>query len=238
MFGPLFNSIAIVGGGLFGSTLAKHIPKRIEQGLPATFALSAFAIGITMLGKVDNMLPVVMAFIIGTALGEFLRLENAAGSGAQRLQSRLKKRLPLPRGLSQTEFSMQYTSLIVLFSASGLGVIGALTEGLTGDNQLLMMKSLMDFLTAMIFAISLGSSIIFIAVIQFVVQTVLFLLAQTIMPLMDGATFANFTALGGIIMVAIGLRIAKIMDFSVVNYLPGLILVVPFSIGWAHLGFS
>ena len=35
-------------------------------------------------------------------------------------------------------------------------------------------------------------------------------------------------------MLAVGLRIAKIMQFAVVNFLPALLFVLPFSYLWRH----
>ncbi len=133
MIGPVLNSCAIILGGLIGASLARYIPKRLEKGLPATFALSSIAIGITMIIKVHDLTVVVMAFILGTALGELIFLETGIGKAATFIQSKLNRFLPLPRGLSRQDFSLQFTALIVLFAASGLGVIGAMTEGLNGD---------------------------------------------------------------------------------------------------------
>ncbi|WP_432453329.1 MULTISPECIES: DUF554 domain-containing protein [unclassified Agarivorans] len=232
MIGPIMNSCAIILGGLGGASLARYIPKRLQKGLPATFALSAIAIGISMIVKVNNLTVVVMALILGTALGELIYLESGVSKAASFIQRKCEGFLPLPRGLSKQEFSHQFTALIVLFGASGLGVIGAMTEGLNGNYQLLLVKSLMDFVTAMIFAVTLGPGVVLLAVVQFVVQASLFLLAQSIMPYMDAIAYADFSAVGGIIMLAVGLRIAKIMHFAVVNFLPALILVLPFTYLW------
>ncbi|MGP8304901.1 DUF554 domain-containing protein [Vibrio sp. YIC-376] len=232
--GPVLNSCAIIFGGIIGASMSRFIPKRLERGLPATFALSSVAIGITMVMKVQDITVVVMAFILGTAVGELIYLETGIGKAATYIQSKFQRFLPLPRGLSKQDFSLQFTALIVLFGASGLGVIGALTEGLNGDYQLLVVKSLMDFVTAIIFAITLGPSVVLIAIVQFTVQLALFMVAKSIMPYMDAEVYANFSAIGGIIMLAVGLRIAKIMHFAVVNFLPALFLVVPFTFLWRH----
>ncbi|SDH15878.1 hypothetical protein SAMN04488136_109142 [Vibrio xiamenensis] len=234
LVGPIINSGAIIFGGIIGATFARYIPKRLVDGLPATFALASMSIGIGMIVKVSNVPVMVMALILGTALGELIFLEAGVKKGANFIQRKCQRFLPLPRGLSQQEFSLQFTSMIVLFGASGLGVIGSMTEGLNGNYQLLLVKSMMDFVTAIIFAISLGPSIVLIAVVQFTVQAILFTLAQTIMPYMDAETYANFTAIGGIIMVAVGLRISNIMHFAVVNFLPALFLVVPFTYLWRY----
>ena len=234
MIGPLINSGAIVLGGLSGALLARVIPHRLQQGLPATFALASTAIGINMIIKVHYLPVMVMSLILGTALGELFYLEKGVNRAASALQRRCQRWLPLPRGHDQEYFAQQFTAIIVLFGASGLGVVGALTEGLDGNYQLLLVKAMMDLPTAIIFALSLGPSVALIALVQFVVQSLLFMLASVIMPYMDAVAYADFSAVGGIIMLAIGLRIAKIMHFAVVNFLPALLLVLPFSYLWRH----
>ena len=124
--------------------------------------------------------------------------------------------------------------MIVLFCASGLGVVGSLTEGITGDFQLLFVKALMDFFhRADIFHLArycaggnCHSSIAYSNCIGFP--------AKLIMPYMDDIAFADFSACGGIIMIAVGLRIAQIKIFAVVNFLPALLFVVPISYLWRH----
>ena len=234
MTGPILNSCSIILGGILGSSLSRYIPKRLQEGMPAIFALACIAIGINMIVKVNNLPVVVMSLMIGTVIGESCYLESGVSNAANFIQSKLKRLLPLPRGLTKEEFSQQFTALIVLFGASGLGVIGAMTEGLNGNYQLLLVKSLMDLPTAMIFAITLGPGVVLLAVVQFVVQSLLFILASFIMPYMDSLAYADFSAVGGIIMLAVGLRISKIMHFAVVNFLPALFLVLPFTFVWRH----
>ncbi|MFM2486236.1 DUF554 domain-containing protein [Celerinatantimonas yamalensis] len=234
MLGPLINSAAIIVGGLCGPLLSPLIPQRLQKGLPPTFALASIAIGITMVNKSHFIPVVVMSLILGTAIGELIFMEAGVSRAAQWAQRKLNRLLPVPRSLSPSEFSQQFTALIVVFGASGLGVVGSMTEGLNGNIQLLLVKSMMDFITAMIFSISLGPSVALIAVVQFSVQAILFTLATSIMPYMDPIAFADFSAVGGIIMIAVGLRIANIMNFAVVNFLPSLVLVLPFSYLWRH----
>ncbi len=236
MLGPLINSAGIISGTLVGVLLANHLPERLRAGLTPTFALCAVAIGIHMLDSLHYLAVVVMAFILGTAVGELLYFEKGVTRAAAGAQTFMQKIFPVRSRLSGEEFSMQFNSLIVIFTASGLGILGSITEGLTGEYQLLLVKAMMDFLTAMIFAISMGPSIALIFIAQLLVQTALFLLAKMIIPYMDDIAFADFSAVGGIIMIAVGMRMAGIMNFAVINFLPALLLVVPFSYLWRHLG--
>ena len=235
MVGPFINSAGIILGGIVGVLLARHIPKRLQEGLPATFALASISIGIVMVVKVHFMPAVILALIIGTAVGELLSLEQGVKWGANKTRVMLERIIPSRSTLPPQEFAQSFTAMIVLFCASGLGVVGSLTEGVTGDFQLLFVKALMDFFTALIFSISLGIALVAIAVPQLLIQVALVFLATLIMPYMDDIAFADFSACGGIIMIAVGLRIAQIKIFAVVNFLPALLFVVPISYLWRHL---
>lgn len=234
MIGPFINSAGIILGGIVGVLLARHVPKRLQEGLPSTFALASISIGIVMVVKVHFMPAVILALIIGTAVGELLSLEQGVKWGANKTRGLLEQVIPSRSALPPQEFAQSFTAMIVLFCASGLGVVGSLTEGITGDFQLLLVKALMDFFTALIFSISLGIALVAIAIPQLLIQIALVLLAKLIMPYMDDIAFADFSACGGIIMIAVGLRIAQIKIFAVVNLLPALLFVVPISYLWRY----
>ena len=120
----------------------------------------------------------------------------------------------------------------MLFVASGTGIFGAMQEGITGDISILLTKSFLDILTAGIFATLLGLSVATIAIPQFIVQMILLLIGQSIMPMLTPDMVADFSGLGGFIMFVTGLRICGIKSFPVANLLPGLIIVMPLSWLW------
>ncbi|MCV9877968.1 DUF554 domain-containing protein [Brenneria izbisi] len=233
MVGPLINGAAILIGGGMGIALRRFIPQRLQDGLPPAFAMVSIAMGITLIVKVQQLPAVALAIIIGVAVGELLRMEYGVQQAGNFIQKALSRLLPMPEHrLPQDVYTQNFTALIVLFCASGTGVVGALTEGLTGDYQLLIIKSALDVFTALIFSVTLGFAVMSIAIPQLIIQTLLFFSAKLIMPFMTAITMGDFSACGGIIMVAVGLRIAQIKLFAVVNFLPALVLIIPISLYW------
>ncbi|MEQ9861776.1 DUF554 domain-containing protein [Pectobacterium cacticida] len=236
MIGPLINGAAILIGSGLGIALRRFIPQRLQDGLPPAFAMVSIAMGVTLVVKVQQLPAVALAIVVGVALGELLRMESGVQWAGMKIQKGLNRLLPTQaHHLPQDVYNQNFTALIVLFCASGTGVVGALTEGLTGDYQLLIIKSVLDIFTALIFSISLGLAVMSIAIPQIIVQTLLFFSAKLIMPFMTAITMSDFTACGGVIMIAVGLRIAQIKLFAVVNFLPALILVIPISLYWHRL---
>lgn len=177
MIGPLINGSAIIIGGVLGISLSRFIPQRLRDGPPPAFAMISIAMGITLVIKVHQLPAVALAVVLGVALGKLLRLEHGIQLGGIWIQRVLSRVLPPPRHkLPPDVYTQNFTALIVLFCASG--VVGELTEGLTGDYQLLIIKSALDVFTALIFSIVLGAAVISIAVPQFLVQALLFFSAQ------------------------------------------------------------
>jgi uncharacterized membrane protein YqgA involved in biofilm formation len=132
----------------------------------------------------------------------------------------------------QKEFLEAYVAIIVLFCASGTGIFGSMHEGMTGDASVLIAKSFLDLFTALIFASTLGLAVALIAVPQLVIQLALAFGAVFILPLTTPAMQADFSAVGGLMMLATGLRICGIKLFPVANMLPALVLAMPISAAW------
>lgn len=133
------------------------------------------------------------------------------------------------------KFLQSYVAIIVLFCASGTGIFGAMNEGMTGDTSVLIAKSFLDLFTAAIFATSLGFAVAIIAFPQLIIQLALAWSAVFILPLTNAQMQADFSAVGGVLMVATGLRICGIKLFPVANMLPSLVLAMPISAMWVSV---
>ncbi|QIQ21859.1 DUF554 domain-containing protein [Zophobihabitans entericus] len=236
MIGPIVNGTAILIGGLFGASFGKKIPARVREALPMTFGCASMGIGVALIIKVNFIPAVILSLLIGSLIGELLRLENRIENLSLKLRKFVDK--PSPDTVlyaSHEEFIEKYVALVVLFCASGMGVFGSLTEGMSGDPSLLITKACLDLFTAAIFAITLGYSVSLIAIPQFIIQAALFLLASLIQPLVTPEMFGDFSACGGMIMLATGFRICGIKSFPVANMLFGLVLVMPISALWVQI---
>lgn len=235
MIGPALNGAALVFGSLIGGAVGPRLDKTLRQQIPLVFGVSALGIGVAMVVKAHAFAPVVLALILGATIGILVRVEERV----QKLSAKSRKlveRVARPaEGVGQEEFLDKFVALVVLFCVSGMGVYGSLTEGMTGDYSLLVIKSILDFFTALIFASSLGFSVCLLAVPQFAVQAALYFGATLIVPLATPAMMADFSACGGMIMLATGFRICGIKPFPVADMIPALLLVMPLSWAWTAL---
>jgi len=202
VIGPFINAGAVLLGGVLGAVLSQRLPERIRSSMPSIFGL----------------------------IGEFCYLEkgiNGAVSRAKNLLSRGQH-----KGGAHDSYIPNYVAIIILFCASGTGIFGSMQEGMTGDPSILIAKAFLDFFTATIFATTLGIAVAAICVPMLLIQLALATCATLILPLTTPAMMADFTAVGGLLLLATGLRICGIKMFAVVNMLPALMIAMPLSALW------
>ena len=234
--GVIINTIAIFLGGIAGALLGDKLPEKYKEQLNLIFGLCSMGMGISSIVLMKYMPAVVFALIIGTIVGVVLKLGDKVYELCSKLQKVMIRIVPKKEtNMSETEFLATLITVIVLFCSSGMGIYGSLSEGMTGDSSLLITKSILDFFTAAIFACNLGYIVSLISVPQFVIFTTLFLSASFIVPLTTPDMIADFKACGGFLMVAAGFRILKLKMFPVVDMIPAMILVMPFSWFWINI---
>ena len=238
IIGPYINALAIISGAVIGSMLGGRIPERLRTNLTLIFGLCSMGMGIVMVAKTTNMPAMILSVLLGTILGELLLLEHGINKLASSAKGLVEKMFPdTPSSMhSQEEFLSKFVAIVILFSFSGTGIFGVMNEGMTGDFDILdilIVKSFLDFFTAMIFATSLGISVASIFVPQTLVQVILAYSAVFIIPFVTPEMRGDFAAVGGMLMIAAGFRICNIQMFHVANMLPALFLAMPISHFWS-----
>ena len=234
--GVIINTVAIFLGGIAGALLGNKLPEKYKEQLNLIFGLWSMGMVMSSIVLMKYMPAVVFALIIGTIVGLVFKLGDKVYELCSKLQKVMIRIVPKKEtNMSETEFLATLITVIVLFCSSGMGIYGSLSEGMTGDSSLLITKSILDFFTAAIFACNLGYIVSLIAVPQFVIFTTLFLSASFIVPLTTPDMIADFKACGGFLMVAAGFRILKLKMFPVVDMIPAMILVMPFSWFWVNI---
>lgn len=234
--GPIINSVATLAGSIIGATMGNKIPERLRLALPLTFGAASMALGINSVVKVSMLPPVILALLVGSAVGELLKIEKGIEWAAIRVNGPIQRIFPVKKTEEDPQaFLQNFVAVLVLFSASGTGIFGALNEGITHDPTVLISKAMLDFFTSAIFATSLGFIVATTVIPQFIILSGLYLLAGVILPLTTPQLIADFSACGGIIMFVTGFRITGIKKFPIANMLPALLLVMIFSHYWRVL---
>ena len=232
VIGPFINASAVLLGGVFGALLSQRLPERIRVSMTSIFGLASLGIGILLVVKCANLPAMVLATLLGALIGEICLLEKGVNTVVAKAHNLFHHSRKKP---AHESFIQNFVAIIVLFCASGTGIFGAMTEGMSGDPSILYIKTILDLFTAGIFATLLGYAVMTIAVPQVIIQVALAMLAVVILPSISPDMMADFSCAGGLLMVATGLRICNIKLFPVANMLPGLVLVMPLSHLWATL---
>lgn len=223
--GIIVDCTAIFAGGLLGGLLGKVIPEKLKQSLPTVFSVCAIGIGISLIPLANSLSAVFLSLIIGAVIGELLGIDAGISGLVDTVQKKASS--------SSSAGKATFVSLIVLFCFGTTTILGALTEGLSGDPGILLMKSILDFFTAIIFATSVGYIVSVIAVPQLIICIALFLCASFIMPCVQDFMLADFKACGGLITLTVGFRMMGLKDIKSLNLIPAFVLVMPISYLWA-----
>ncbi len=232
MIGPFVNVSAVIVGSLAGVCIGSRLNANFRQNMPMVFGCAAMGLGVAMIVKVKLLAPVVLALVVGSALGELVQIETKIQQLAGKTRKWVDKFAKPSGNISQEEFLDKYVALLVLFAMSGTGIYGSLSEGMTGDPTLLIVKAILDLFTAPIFSSTMGLAVGLLAIPMFAVQSSLYLMATLVLPLTTPEMLADFSACGGLIMLATGFRICGIRPFPIANMIPALLIVMPLSWAW------
>ena len=234
---PLIDTLATLTGAIAGAFLGNKIPERLRLMLPLTFGIISMGMGIVMISKVSMLPPVILALLIGTALGELFKIENRIEKCALFLNAALQNKSSRknPVKLDNAAFLQNFISVLVLFSASGTGIFGAMNEGITHDSTVLISKAFLDFFTAAIFAASMGYIVSLTVIPQFIILLSLYVCGRILLPFTTPPMVADFCACGGMIMLATGFRICGIKNIPIANMLPALLIIMIISYYWRIL---
>lgn len=236
MIGPIINSSCIIVGAVIGGVMGQNISPGFRTKLNSVFACVSMSLGVYMVSKSQSMPPAVIAILLGTAVGELLRLETNVMRLAFRAVGLFQKKgRPPSEAAPENVFRDQFSVVTVLFCFSVLGTMGPMQEGMTGDYTLLLVKAMLDLPTAMIFAANIGGVVGGLALPQLCLQSCLFLAATAILPLTTPTMLADFSTCGGIIMLGTALRQFGLVEVPILNMLPGLFIVMPFSAFWTWI---
>lgn len=233
MWGPLSNSGCIIVGAVIGSVCARILNPELRRRFNLIFGCIALGMGVYMTSRGSSLPPVVLSILFGAMLGTLIRFESLILKVAFSCSGLFYKKKDDASPPNQA-FRDQFAVATVLFCFSGLGIMGAMREGITGDPSLLFIKSLLDLFTAMLFAANIGAIVAVLAVPQLAIQAIILFSAVALSPLTSPTMLAEFTACGGIIMLGAGLTQLGLVQIPILSMLPALFLVMPITALWGR----
>ena len=220
MTGTLLNIATVLVGGSIGLLFGARIPERFKSTVIAGLGLFTAAMGLQMFLKTTNPLIVLGALLIGALLGEWGRIED----GLHNLGALLERRFARDDSADgSARFIRGFLTASLLFCVGPMTILGSIQDGLTGDYNLLAVKSVLDGFAALAFASTLGMGVLFSIIVILVFQGGISLLAVQLSAIVTDPILAEMTATGGVILFALALSsLLEIKKIRVGNFLPAL----------------
>jgi uncharacterized membrane protein YqgA involved in biofilm formation len=224
LWGTIVNAFAIIAGGLLGVMLP-----RISEGIRTTvmqgLGIAIVVLGMTMAFKSNNFLIVIVSMVLGGILGEALRIEMRL----QQLGNWLEKRVRTgPKIEGQSSIAEGFVTATLVYCIGAMAILGSIDSGLRNNHDILYTKSLLDGFSAIIFASTLGAGVMFSAAPVFVYQGAIALAATLISLVLSEASLSaiivEVTAVGGVLIIGIGINILAIKKIHVANLLPSIVI--------------
>jgi len=204
----------------------KNIPESMKSTVLSIIGLAVAVLGIKMGFESDNFIIMVVSLVVGTVIGEWLDLDKQMNRLGQWVESLFSKKRTDNNQISIAE---GFVTASLIFVVGSMAVIGALDSGLRNDHNVLITKGLIDGFTSIILASTLGIGVLLSAVPVFLYQGVIALFAGVISSFIPDEALQMFitemTAVGGVMILAIGLNIAGLTKIKAANLLPGIVVV-------------
>ncbi len=218
MIGTFVNVIAVIAGSLLGMLLRKGLSQQLRNTLTTGMGLCVMLIGLKgALGTANEML-VILSVVIGSCLGVALKIEKRLDG----LGTRLEKRFAAGDG--ESNFGKGFVTASLMYCVGAMAIVGSMDSGLRGDHSTLFAKSILDGVSSIILASTMGLGVMLSSVAVLIYQGSIALLAQVVAPLLTEYAIQEMSAVGGVLILGIGLNMIRKEHIPVGNMLPAMFL--------------
>ena len=218
MWGNIINAVSIIVGGLIGTFFHRTLPQRFQTIVFQGIGLFVLVLGISMSIKMEHVLASVSAILLGGLAGEALSIDKQVNKFGEWLKRTLK--------FKSEKFTNAFVSSSLIYCTGAMAVLGAIEEGIGNFPTILLTKAAMDGFISIIIGTTLGIGVIFSAIPVALYQGTITLIAFLFSDNLNMAIVNELSAVGGILLVGLGLNILEIKKIEVVNLLPSLVFII------------
>jgi uncharacterized protein len=216
VFGTIVNTLAIVAGSLVGLGFKGGIPEKYKATIIHALGLAVLLVGLQGAMKTDALLLVIFSMAIGSVIGEGLGIERCLETLGRWIEARTAG--------AGGHVATGFVTASLIYCVGSMAIVGSLESGLSGNHQTLLAKSVLDGVTAVVFASTFGIGVLFSAVSVLAYQGAITLAATLLKPLLVPVVIHQISSLGGLLIVAIGLNLLEITKMRVGNMLPAMVV--------------
>ncbi|EOH87286.1 DUF554 domain-containing protein [Enterococcus pallens] len=225
LLGSIVNGLAIVGGSLSGIVL-KNMTEQTKDTVTKGISLGVIALAIQMAIQASSFILIIISICIGGMIGEFLKIEDGMNNLGLFLERKFAR--------GNSNFAEGFVTATLIYLIGSMGIIGAIESGVAGNHQTLFTKAVMDGFMSIMLTASLGVGVLFSAFPVVLYQGAITIFASFIVKylpqeLLD-VLMHEISAIGGLMILGIGLNIIKLTKIRVSNFLPSILVLIAFLI--------
>lgn len=254
MLAVFVNCFTVIVGGLIGVLFSSRIKESLSVTVQNAAGVITLVLGFEMAFQYESIICLALSLILGGLIGTALDIDGAIyklGQFFEKLVEKKDKKAKNPPVTSvvsvdgeqssevadvknqlapKKDFAFGFLNASVLFCVGAMSIIGSFKAGIEKDYTIIFTKSILDGFMAIVFASSMGAGAIFSFITVFVYQGALTLLSTFIAPYVNDLLLNELSACGGAMIIMIGINLLKLKEIKTANFLPGLVLVVIYTL--------
>lgn len=216
MLGPIVNALAIVICTLVGRFLVKNLPDRVELIIKKALGLSVIYIGIAGALENQRVMLLIVSMVVGSLIGELIDIDKAMNHLGVWAENKM--------GFQGGTFAKGFVTATLLFCTGSMAIVGAMESGLQGNHEMLFAKSILDGVISIVFASTMGLGVAFSAIPVFLYEGGIALGAGFMKDLLTPEIIREMSAVGSLLIAAIGFNFLEVKEIKVANMIPAIFL--------------
>ncbi|MDP0489062.1 MAG: DUF554 domain-containing protein [Fusobacterium sp. JB021] len=217
------NGIAIFLGGFLGHKFRGYVSEKVSSSIIKVVALNIIVIALKEALNYRNGMLNLAYLVIGVIVGEVIDLDAKLKNMGEYIQNKFTK--------GKEGIAKGFVVSTIIFCVGSMAILGPLEIALKNNNEILTIKSIMDGISAIIFAASYGVGVIFSGMIVIVYQFIIYLFGSAISTLVTQEIIQDISSVGGVVLLALGITIVfGERNIKVSNMLPAIFLPIVYSL--------
>ena len=217
MIGTLINGGAIISGSLLGYFVGHKLGNSMRKSILQGLGLVTILIGLKMALETRNILLMLGSVLLGVIIGELLKIDGWLEKLGNFIERIFQKQ-------GKGRFSEGFVTASIVFCTGPMAILGAIQDGLSGNYQLLGIKSALDGVASVAFSATLGFGVAFSSLSILLYQGTITIFAVFLEPILTEPMILEITATGGLLIVGIGLKVLDLVQIKLANFLPALVI--------------
>lgn len=227
--GAFLNGLLIIIGAIVGLIIGGKINSKVQNQIMQAMGLAVIYISISSMLKMQSTLNMLISLAIGTAIGAIIDLDGLLIKLGNNIEKKIGSKYPIAIG---------FINASLLFCVGGMAIVGSFSDGLTGDYSTLLMKGVIDGISAIVFTSKYGIGVFFSALLVFIYEGLLTLFASVISPILTETAILQLSSVGSLVLLAVGYNLLTDGKLKPMNMVPSIFVSIIVSLLFAYFNIQ